>query len=63
MFDATHLKMFNREVHRVVAQKIDFPPLLAKKTSTASANPTDQLRLKLCTFTLCFFRWSLSSIG
>jgi hypothetical protein len=55
--------MFNREVHRVVAQKIDFPPLLAKKTSTASAKPTDQLRLKLCAFTLCFFRWSLSSIG
>jgi hypothetical protein len=31
MFDATHLKMFNREVHRVVAPKNDFPPLLAKK--------------------------------
>ena len=22
-----------------------------------------QLRLKMCAFTLCFFRWSLSSIG
>jgi hypothetical protein len=27
------------------------------------STPTGQLRLKMCAFTLCFFRWSLSSIG
>jgi hypothetical protein len=56
--------MFNHECDRVVAESdVDRHRARNRGIGCEWPKPTEQLRLKICAFTLCFFRWSLSSIG